>query len=275
MTVTDTTVWQAFKGLHRYFLPIGSAGKIVVPNALPDVATAKGVEAAINLANYIDYAWRTQPALVSPEYYTYLYLFCQSLRVSRRNNPTFLGHGKWVGLSWMPLHILAGRAELPVVRAWNKFYYDYIAMERPRPDQAALSKYFPWVPPYAVSIEADVIRQLSLLKDLKADGDSSTTVFRKYDSIGLTPPGKRRWHPLVVFSEPESWIDGGPAWEPYYQEALLRFLDEPDVWKLWKRVAPPAPLVLGQLNRYFRDKPRSIKTRFRRHWKSLNGYSSV
>ena len=258
MPSIDFKVWDNYLALHRYMLPLGSVDYdkgnkkgLVVPRALPSrPVLQKHLVAVRRIEETLSHIWLSHPALVTPEYYCYLYLFCQLLRCSYRHKPFLTEHGRWKGLAWFPIQTLVGKPgvegkDSAAKRAWYHWYYLYVTGPRPRSNQKALEQMFPWIPPAGESDVILVRQQLAVLKSIGTIEPS--LAIRNYESDGqpiirmgfpvLRRKESRPWHPWIYLGQVGCW-KAGLCEDIRVREAVNRMMEDKTLWKLWWKLLP-------------------------------------
>ena len=151
MRVDRETVWEAYGALLRYVrgnarAPVGGAR---LPEGLTEKPSGRALEACSDLAFIITPKLETHPIEASPLYYAYLFLFAQLLRVSRPHGPHYIDYWEgWAPLVWLPLHVLRG-SDNKAERAWNRWYYQQVQTQHPKPTEYTLWSTYPLYAPFA------------------------------------------------------------------------------------------------------------------------------
>jgi hypothetical protein len=258
--IDAAVVWNAYRALHRYMVaPQGTlrvGATWVVPATGKPAALAKGEkitdlgptpsgpmeqEAAEEIAQRLAPLLHTMPLPITDDYYAYLYLFAQLIRVSFDHHPfhvtTEIG---WRNLVWRPLRVLRGKSGGESAQAyWAKWYYTHAQAATPKPTEASLRLKYP-VAPDQQEQTADMLElQLDALLDAMARyGLGAGQVFLTCDRLGQ--PGRNasknlQWLPLLIAARPE-------AYHPLVGDETIA-ATTPEVWAIiTKLLASPKDL---------------------------------
>lgn len=191
--ITKQHIWLGYVRLHRYVAQAGvsSHSRVELPKSLSEKlpfplsdTCKRGAELLVELD-------KQYPTPFGEEYFAYLFLFRQLIRISFGSGPYYGGPDLgWRGLEWATLPMLIGN-EAKAIKEWDHFYKSH-SFEK----QADFYAFYPPLDAEEVFQCRVASMEVSLFFSLPA---------RKKTSLEILKEGE--WHSWLYFAEPAFWND--------------------------------------------------------------------
>jgi hypothetical protein len=199
MIVTHENIWQGYVRLHRYCQAVGVSdkSKIKLPktihNKLPPPYYLVCEEAA-NLLNSLD---KDMPVPFGAEYYSYIFLFRQLVRVSYQSGPYYhSGEQGWRNLAWATPTMLLNKENAE--REWVAFYKRNFLGNKTTINQADFYVLYP-------PLEAEEIFQFKVASSQVSQFFLVLRARKNNYYNALLEDSSETWHPWIYFACPEFW----------------------------------------------------------------------
>ncbi len=236
--VSKQHIWDGYVRLHRYCQSVGVSAntRIKLPKNISAYLPPPHIDLCKRGAELLTELDKEYPNPFGEEYFAYLFLFRQLLRISFGSGPYYGGPDLgWRGLEWATLPMLIGN-EQKAIKEWERFYKSHTFDKQ--------ADFYAFYPP----LDAEEVFQCRVAS--MEVSHFFTLAARKKNSYAVVKEGE--WHSWLWFAEPDFWNDYdalkdkliyfGPllkdrkAWRAFvYQFLPIRY--EKDLKKMKTRLA--------------------------------------